>query len=1353
MPEAGEPSTLITEATLVDELIGNRNGETVRIPLARAAQQMSIDKIEVNKETRGELYSDLAWAAGTRGAVFGDATEAWRGVYLKTGASGAGSWSRIGDLPQTALATAQLAAKADQTALTAETDAREAAENLGAIIRLANVVGTGDAVTADVPAAQAHITMGAGQLVVWRQPADNSGNVTLTVGGIGYGVRSRGGSDLPAGALVEASRYVGVVHSTGGEPRIRVLTALVPADIGAASDALAGIESVAEGRIVGRAAGGGSGAPVALTPAQVRALINVADGATANATDAQLRDRTTHTGAQAISTVTGLQAALDGKAIKTYAYVQRGLAASGTLLSAAVLPGGYLVAAASTHSDRPAGSGAYSCFLSVEAYRGTTGDAAPTVMIQTLTPLAMPATGGLPIWRRRVDTVNGADAWFDVSDRWHWAQRGVLASGSLNAAQRPGAYLLLSSNTYTDRPVGVPNESMLLIVYSAGATVGEGLPNFVHQEMITLSPAATGWRRWRRSLTISSGAGTWVDLSDYPSESYVQRGPVADYADVRTITVPGAYLIDANGDYVGLPDGWDEAIPGLLEVQSYGGGGGHGTALWTMQRITMLTPKSGSVHGYYRQSFVRFVNSGDPGSTSLTAQWTAIHPSPSADGYFWGVVIAALGDSVTEFGTWPEQMSRRLGATLVKGGFGGARMGAGSPLYDPFSAYQISRRILDDDWSVLTDAADALYADNGDDNRPQAAALAAQDWSLVDYVLVNFGTNDWSAGIPIGSTHDTGGATSFRGAINELIDNIRTAIPAVRIIFGTPIYRSVGGSGGGSDVATNGLGLTLAAYADAIIERARAHHIEVVDLLRHSGVNGLTAATLLADGVHPTAAGYALLADRWGDALTSALAPELRAAIDVEADARRGLIDAVGIDGDDDADPAGLVTTDSGQIVAKFRRDGALELPALRLGGGAREIAATADGGVDLGPLALSLHAGGDGILALLTDPAGRVGAYLTDDLRLITPSADPARDRPRTLSAQIGDPLTSIRINMIGDSITWGRTLAANSDPAPRTGALSDPRDNLDSPSWANLLRRWLTWAALGTTAAITAAAPGRGEARVPQYLRPYDDPRLIRAGLWDTRALAGSVYGTVLALAPGASLDLRFRGDRIDLTHAVTTALPSATAAVTLDGAALAPLAHGGPSAATGEVYEVVAAYGDHRLRVVNTSATELLIEQVAHHRQIVVQNDGINGRQSSHWLPGGLLLDASLAPGYDWVICQIGTNDRINVQPAVYAANLSSILRAIRASGVAPVLVTANACPVSDATGGFAQTMAQVSSAAAAVAAALGIPHLDQYRATLLSQATGAEFLADGLHPNENGHKMMAETLINAIIDGDI
>ena len=50
-----------------------------------------------------------------------------------------------------------------------------------------------------------------------------------------------------------------------------------------------------------------------MLPADKTKLDGVQAGATANATDAQLRDRSTHTGTQAISTVTGLQTALDGK--------------------------------------------------------------------------------------------------------------------------------------------------------------------------------------------------------------------------------------------------------------------------------------------------------------------------------------------------------------------------------------------------------------------------------------------------------------------------------------------------------------------------------------------------------------------------------------------------------------------------------------------------------------------------------------------------------------------------------------------------------------------------------------------------------------------------------------------------------------------------------------------------------------------------------------------------------------------------------------------------------------------------------------------------------------------------------
>lgn len=55
-------------------------------------------------------------------------------------------------------------------------------------------------------------------------------------------------------------------------------------------------------------------------------LDGIATGATANDSDAQLRDRSTHTGTQAISTVSGLQAALDGKLATSARGVANGVA-------------------------------------------------------------------------------------------------------------------------------------------------------------------------------------------------------------------------------------------------------------------------------------------------------------------------------------------------------------------------------------------------------------------------------------------------------------------------------------------------------------------------------------------------------------------------------------------------------------------------------------------------------------------------------------------------------------------------------------------------------------------------------------------------------------------------------------------------------------------------------------------------------------------------------------------------------------------------------------------------------------------------------------------------------------------
>ncbi len=70
---------------------------------------------------------------------------------------------------------------------------------------------------------------------------------------------------------------------------------------------LAKMADLATSTILGRATAG-TGVPEALTGSQVRTILNVANGATANAADAVLLARANHTGTQAAATITGLAA-------------------------------------------------------------------------------------------------------------------------------------------------------------------------------------------------------------------------------------------------------------------------------------------------------------------------------------------------------------------------------------------------------------------------------------------------------------------------------------------------------------------------------------------------------------------------------------------------------------------------------------------------------------------------------------------------------------------------------------------------------------------------------------------------------------------------------------------------------------------------------------------------------------------------------------------------------------------------------------------------------------------------------------------------------------------------------------
>ena len=95
--------------------------------------------------------------------------------------------------------------------------------------------------------------------------------------------------------------------SDGDKGDITVSAAGATWTIDAGAVTLAKMADIATDSFIGRDTAG-TGVPEVLSAATARTILNVADGATANATDAALRDRATHTGTQAASTITGLAA-------------------------------------------------------------------------------------------------------------------------------------------------------------------------------------------------------------------------------------------------------------------------------------------------------------------------------------------------------------------------------------------------------------------------------------------------------------------------------------------------------------------------------------------------------------------------------------------------------------------------------------------------------------------------------------------------------------------------------------------------------------------------------------------------------------------------------------------------------------------------------------------------------------------------------------------------------------------------------------------------------------------------------------------------------------------------------------
>lgn len=136
----------------------------------------------LNGSTAGLLYLQLAYLNGdilhpqnTTAIVVGDPNPANNGLYVKSGASGAGFWTRIDDLPNP-------------------------------IVRLTVTGGTANAITATAPESP---TVPGAKLYLLTPTASNTTATTITVnGGAPVAIKNAFGFDLASGSLVTGSQVL-----------------------------------------------------------------------------------------------------------------------------------------------------------------------------------------------------------------------------------------------------------------------------------------------------------------------------------------------------------------------------------------------------------------------------------------------------------------------------------------------------------------------------------------------------------------------------------------------------------------------------------------------------------------------------------------------------------------------------------------------------------------------------------------------------------------------------------------------------------------------------------------------------------------------------------------------------------------------------------------------------------------------------------------------------------------------------------------------------------------------------------------------------------------------------------------
>lgn len=322
----------------------------------------------------------------------------------------------------------------------------------------------------------------------------------------------------------------------------------------------------------------------------------------------------------------------------------------------------------------------------------------------------------------------------------------------------------------------------------------------------------------------------------------------------------------------------------------------------------------------------------------------------------------------------------------------------------------------------------------------------------------------------------------------------------------------------------------------------------------------------------------------------------------------------------------------------------------------------------------------------------------------------------------------------------------------------LSDPRNNLFAPCWANLFRVFLLNSFM-SGAPLQAGEPGIGYARKLATGDITSDPRFryidrisgAERPVTTVSTIAAylGAYADLPADQPGLALEFSFTGDEVRIIHGVQPHAQDAAFSVEIDGKLAQTFSHYGEEPAFGITRKVTTTFGKHMCRIYNNSVRQRLhLEAVQHNRRILVRNQGIIGTTAQHWQPEGRFL-YSVDAADQFVLVMLGANDREIVpgtvnHPARLRRNLLTIVDSLLPRHEV-ILLTPPRAALDYPMEGYAHDMGDAAAQVRHVARERNLPLVDIF-ATTAAHAESRR-LMDGLHLSDYGHDLVFKTICSS------